>query len=82
MGNVPLRIRYFFVLLIALSHTLIRKFTILSFVPLFLLSDSLSVHPEVLVNYKNEEEGLFESENHNLPLLHRHAEEGHKSHYP
>ena len=40
------------------------------------------MHLEVLVNYNNEEVGLLESENHDLPLLHRHAQEGHKSHYP
>ena len=71
-----------FILLIALS-TRICKFAIsFFFCTCFLSSVSLSVHLEVLENYKNEEVGLLESVNHDLPLLHRHSQEGHKSLYP
>ena len=49
---------------------------------LFFCLLTFSVHLEVLASYENEEVGLLKSENHDLPLLHRHAQQGHKSHSP
>ena len=79
MGHVPLRIRLFF-LLIALLPSLCIFTIFFCLLYLFFCHLTLfSVKLEVLVNYKNEEVGLLEYVD--LPLLHRHAQEGNKSHY-
>ena len=77
MGNVPIIVYH----INCSQPEFVNLQFLLSFVPLFLSSDSLFAHLEVIVNYENGEVGLHESENHDLPLLHRHAQEGHKSHY-
>ena len=48
----------------------------------FFLIWLFAVHLELLVILKSKEVGLLESENQDLPLLHRQAQECHKRHYP
>ena len=78
-GSCSFKNSTFFPINCSLTVTLYIYNFLLSFVPLFCHLTLFSVKLEVLVNYKNGEVGLLEYVD--LPLLHRHAQEGNKSHY-